>query len=65
MEYARRLVDTELDELLPGIAAVSLDGAKEVGKTATASQRAATILRMDTSADTELIRAAPEQLEYI
>ncbi len=62
MEYARRLVDNELDELVPGIAAISLDGAKGAGKTATASQRAATILRMDTSADAELIRAAPEQL---
>lgn len=65
MEYARRFIDNELDELLPGIAAISLDGAKGVGKTATASQRAATILRMDTSADAELIRAAPEQLELI
>lgn len=62
MEYARRLIDTELDELLPGIAAISLDGAKGVGKTATATQRAATILRMDVTADAELIRAAPEQL---
>ncbi|MFM9877592.1 MAG: ATP-binding protein [Rhodoglobus sp.] len=65
MEYARRLVDNELDDLFPGIAAISLDGAKGVGKTATASERVATILRMDTSADAELIRAAPEQLAAV
>jgi len=59
MGYQRRLIDDELDELLPGLAAISLDGPKGVGKTATASQRAATILRMDSSADAELIRAAP------
>lgn len=62
MGYQRRLIDDELDELLPGLAAISLDGPKGVGKTATASQRAATILRMDSSADAELIRAAPDQL---
>ncbi|WP_309615745.1 DUF4143 domain-containing protein [Salinibacterium sp.] len=62
LEYIERIVDRELDELFTGLAAISLDGPKGVGKTATALQRAATTYRLDTAADSELIRAAPEQL---
>lgn len=46
-DYARRIVDGELDELLPGLAAVALEGPKAVGKTATAERRAATVHRLD------------------
>ncbi|WP_432492740.1 ATP-binding protein [Kineococcus auxinigenes] len=45
--YAPRVVDRELDELLPGLAAVALEGAKGVGKTRTALQRARTVVRLD------------------
>jgi UDP-N-acetylmuramoyl-L-alanyl-D-glutamate--2,6-diaminopimelate ligase len=38
-EYQRRLLDTELDELLPALAAVAIEGPKGVGKTATAQRR--------------------------
>lgn len=48
MDYRRRIIDDALDELFPDLAAVSLEGAKGVGKTATASQRAATILTLST-----------------
>ncbi|MDR0284882.1 MAG: ATP-binding protein [Propionibacteriaceae bacterium] len=41
MEYSRRIVDDELDQLLPYLPAIALEGAKGVGKTATASGRAA------------------------
>lgn len=34
--YLHRYIDRELDEILPGAAAVAIDGAKGVGKTATA-----------------------------
>ncbi|MFT4218402.1 MAG: DUF4143 domain-containing protein [Micropruina sp.] len=44
MTYRRRIVDDLLDELFPHLAAISLEGAKGVGKTATASQRATTVL---------------------
>jgi predicted AAA+ superfamily ATPase len=44
MIYRRRLLDDRLDEVFPQLAAVALEGAKAVGKTAMASQRAATIL---------------------
>jgi predicted AAA+ superfamily ATPase len=45
--YARRIVDDELDELLGALPAIALDGAKGVGKTATASQRARSVHRLD------------------
>jgi hypothetical protein len=44
MAYRRRIVDDQLDELFPHLAAIALEGAKGVGKTATASQRAATVV---------------------
>jgi predicted AAA+ superfamily ATPase len=44
MAYRRRVLDDALDELFPQLAAIAIEGAKGVGKTATASQRAATTL---------------------
>lgn len=41
-DYLPRLVDTELDELLPDLAAIALDGAKGIGKTEICSRRART-----------------------
>jgi uncharacterized protein len=45
--YRRRILDEELDELSRDLAAITLEGAKAVGKTATASQRARTIHALD------------------
>jgi len=42
--YHRRIIDGILDELFPHLTAIALEGAKGVGKTATASQRATTVL---------------------
>jgi len=61
--YSRRLLDDELDELMGGLAAISIDGPKGVGKTATASQRSATILRLDDPTIAELVANSPELLE--
>jgi predicted AAA+ superfamily ATPase len=47
MEYSRRIIDDELDALFPHVGAIALEGAKGVGKTLTASQRAASILKLD------------------
>jgi hypothetical protein len=47
IEYRRRIVDDELDELFDGLAAISIEGAKAVGKTATALQRARTVYALD------------------
>jgi uncharacterized protein len=44
--YRRRIIDEALDELFPHLAAIALEGAKGVGKTATAVQRAATVLSL-------------------
>ena len=42
VEYQPRIVDTELDELMGGLSAVSLEGPEAVGKTETALRRANT-----------------------
>ena len=44
MAYKRRIMDDTLDELFPYLGAIALEGAKGVGKTATASERAATVI---------------------
>ncbi|WOQ17855.1 hypothetical protein [Raineyella sp. W15-4] len=44
MPYRRRIIDDILDGVFPYLAAIALEGAKGVGKTATASQRATTVL---------------------
>ena len=55
--YVRRIVDDEMDELLGGIAALSLEGAKALGKTATASRRARTIYKLDDDDERSVIEA--------
>jgi uncharacterized protein len=45
--YRRRIIDEALDELFPDLAAIALEGAKGVGKTATATQRASTVLSLN------------------
>jgi uncharacterized protein len=62
MVYQRRIIDGTLDELFPALAAISIDGPKAVGKTATAKQRAATTLHLDDIAIEELLHAAPERI---
>ena len=61
--YAGRIVDAELDELLAGLPAISLEGPKGVGKTATAQRRAATILPLDDVSQLELLVADPARLD--
>jgi predicted AAA+ superfamily ATPase len=62
VEYRRRVVDEVLDELFPDLAAIALEGAKGVGKTATASERAATILSLDDPRQREVVVADPDQV---
>jgi hypothetical protein len=47
MAYRRRIIDEALDELFPDLAAIALEGAKGVGKTASATQRASTVLSLN------------------
>lgn len=60
MEYQPRLVDRELDDLLPHLSAIALEGAKGVGKTATAAQRAATVVDLSSPAQREIVAGDPE-----
>lgn len=62
MEYQSRIVDTELDELISGLPAVSIEGPKAVGKTETALRRALTVYQLDDPGQLEIIRADPERL---
>lgn len=57
--YRHRVVDSELDELLPQLEAVALEGPKAVGKTETATRRAMTVFSLDLPEDLELVQADP------
>ena len=59
--YLPRVADQELSELLPHVPAILIDGAKGVGKTATAEQRVATVIRLDDPAQRATVEAAPAQ----
>jgi uncharacterized protein len=61
--YQRRVIDDELDELAPTLPALALDGPKGVGKTSTALQRAATVIRLDDQGQRELLEADPGRLD--
>jgi len=60
--YIRRVVDDELEELVAGLPAVAIEGAKGVGKTATALRRAATVHRLDDPAEWNIAVADPRRL---
>jgi hypothetical protein len=61
-QYIRRVVDDELDELLPALPAVALEGAKGVGKTQTALRRAATVHQLDDPAARQIAQADPSRM---
>jgi predicted AAA+ superfamily ATPase len=60
MAYQRRVIDDQLDALLPIMPAILLDGPKGVGKTETALQRATTTFRLDDPTRLQIVRASPE-----
>ncbi len=60
--YIRRVVDDELDELSRSLAAIALEGAKGVGKTATALQRAVTTHRLDDPPQRSILLGDPARL---
>ena len=62
MEYQRRAVDTILDELLPSLPAILLDGPKAVGKTTTALQRAKSVRHLDITTDRLRAEVNPDWL---
>jgi uncharacterized protein len=60
--YRQRVVDAELDELLTGAGAVSLEGAKGVGKSATAAERVDSEFRLKSPVVRTLVEADPSRL---
>ena len=59
MRYARRIIDDELDELFGQVPAIAIDGPRAVGKTTTAEQRVAGLLRLDSRPNREAVHADP------
>ncbi|MFT4232523.1 MAG: DUF4143 domain-containing protein [Leucobacter sp.] len=57
MVYHRRIVDETLDEFLPHLTAVAIEGAKGVGKTATAAERSMARLALDDPAQLASLEA--------
>lgn len=60
--YQRRVIDGDLDALLPQLSAISIEGPKGVGKTATALTRAGTVHRLDDDSQLEVSKANPGRL---
>ena len=61
--YHRRVVDLELDELISGgVSAVSIDGAKAVGKSATAAERARVEFLLEKLSTRQLLEADPTRV---
>ncbi len=59
MNYQRRVVDDELDEILQELPAVALEGPRGVGKTATAHERARTAVYLDDPVQRAIVEADP------
>lgn len=62
MAYQRRVLDDELDLLLGVLPAVAIDGAKAVGKTSTAQERARSVVQLDMRAVREAVSADPSAI---
>ncbi|MEC4612228.1 ATP-binding protein [Tsukamurella tyrosinosolvens] len=60
MTYRPRILDRTLDELFPHLTAIAIEGAKGVGKTATGSQHASTIVSLENGARRAAIAADPD-----
>jgi predicted AAA+ superfamily ATPase len=65
VSYRRRILDDLLDELFPHLPAIAVEGAKGVGKTATASQRAATLVSLADPGQREILAADLDYLTQI
>ncbi len=65
MAYLPRVVDLELDDLLPDLPAIAVEGAKGVGKTETASRRAHRVVELDDPAQLAPVGADMSWLESL
>jgi uncharacterized protein len=62
MAYRRRLIDGLLDDLMRDLPAILLVGPRAAGKTTTAQQRAASLIRLDVPAEAGAFRADPDAI---
>lgn len=60
--YERRVIDDQLDVLLSGAAAVSIEGAKGVGKSATAAERVDTEYNLENPTVRSLLEGDPRRI---
>lgn len=65
MSYHRRIVDEVLDEVFPHLSAIALEGAKGVGKTATATQRVETVLSLNRTSQRESVMANHDRVTEV
>ena len=61
-DYRRRVVDDQLDALLIGAAAISIEGAKGVGKSATAAERVDTEYNLENPTVRALLQGDPRRI---
>lgn len=61
-EYLHRVLDDELDRLLPHLPAIAIEGARGVGKTQTARRRARTTYLLDDPLTHEALAADPRRI---
>ncbi|MCW2956530.1 MAG: family ATPase [Thermoleophilia bacterium] len=61
-DYRRRIIDDELDALMTALPAVAVEGAKGVGKTASAERRAQTSWRLDDPVRRAIAAADPARV---
>lgn len=62
MDYLRRIIDLELDELFEHLPALAIDGAKGIGKTTTAQQRVDRVFQLDSPAIQQIVRTDPRHV---
>lgn len=62
MAYQRRLLDSLLNELMADLPAILLVGPRAAGKTTTAQQRSASVIRLDVPAEAGAFRADPDAI---
>jgi hypothetical protein len=65
VEYQRRVADQELDALMGDLPALAIEGARGVGKTATATRRAGAVFELDDPGQLEVLVADPSMIDAV
>lgn len=62
IDYTARVVDNELTSLMTALRVIAIEGAKAVGKTATAQRRSTTVFELDNPAVRAIVEADPSRV---